>query len=726
MKFLESLARRLTRVSSTLRDKAAPQAGDAASAESSALSQATVGATVSEVASSVQLEPVLTESSAPADAKAPRPLPIIGRLPLTAQYALTAFAALTLVVSAILAGLSSTALEAHRDDAVKRVQSSSLVLQQMHGEVRAAAAGSAVSFGVANETAFALLSNLSALVSYSNVAADLTNVLPPAPVERVDWISPLWKRQGLPEIDLAPLVTLGLEIQELFDQVLAREPVLGSYVTAIATIKQRIGDLDAFVRGARQSGIAGADVLADDIRDFDRLFDQYAQAPADRRPAEAALDVLVNIGVKARAMSTQARVTPKDAQAASQAAEIAATDLPMLIRAANTAYDEFALRVAPEMARAQAKVRSFNQMAPTAVAQPEIIVTMRYLALGLFSMGLMFIAILMAVGSRATAFSNWSAAQAAKASAQEAERERQMLDEAVLNLMQQMRPAARGDLTARLQVREDATGSVADRFNAVVENLESAIDGVKERTRVAMTSIEAIAQQTSVTRTSAGNALAISDQARKAAHAGGGAVGQAVERANEHRVLMQNLAKQAKAVGQMAQGVGQVTAIIEEAIAKTRVLALNAAVHQSNGAASAGGNVTGTIASFLDRMAEELSDSLGRINSTVAEVQGETGRMITTVESMTVEVVAATSAWDSANAALKDISSLADNVDAVIGEITQAAATESELAQRAVTHIQTLATEAAQFTTAFDKVPVQPPTASSSAANDDRAAVLAA
>ncbi|MEB3338925.1 MAG: methyl-accepting chemotaxis protein [Leptolyngbyaceae bacterium] len=307
----------------------------------------------------------------------------------------------------------------------------------------------------------------------------------------------------------------------------------------------------------------------------------------------------------------------------------------------------------------------------------------------------------------------------ADASAEEQRQQKEFLQRRALELLIEVDPVSRGDLTIRAKVTEDEIGTVADSYNATVGSLRKIVSQVQTAAKQVVSttstsegsvkdlSLEALRQAEDITAvldrveemsqsirlvaTNAEQAEAAAQESAQAVKEGDDAMNRTVSGILAIRETVAETSKKVKRLGESSQKISKVVNLISSFADQTNLLALNAAIE----AARAGeeGRGFAVVADEVRSLARQSAEATAEIEKLVAEIQTETNEVVAAMESGTAQVVTGTTLVDEARQSLNKIATSSTQIYDLVEAIAAATIVQS---QASVTVTQTM-TEVAEI-----------------------------
>ncbi len=272
----------------------------------------------------------------------------------------------------------------------------------------------------------------------------------------------------------------------------------------------------------------------------------------------------------------------------------------------------------------------------------------------------------------------------------------------LIELLSDVEAAADGNLTVRADVTAGEIGTVADFFNAIVENLSQVVTQVKvsatqvdqslgqneSAIRVLADEAQQQAQQTILTLGSveemtasiqqvaqqAEEAAAVAKAAAETAMNGGEAMDLTVSNIMSLRQTVGQTAKKVKRLGESSQQITKAVSLINQISQQTNMLAINAGIE----AAKAGeeGQGFAAVAEEVSELATRSATATEEIERIVEAIQRETGDVVGAIEQSTVQVVEGTHRVEDAKASLIQILSGSQKMDELARQISEATSSQ--------------------------------------------------
>jgi twitching motility protein PilJ len=257
---------------------------------------------------------------------------------------------------------------------------------------------------------------------------------------------------------------------------------------------------------------------------------------------------------------------------------------------------------------------------------------------------------------------------------------------------------ARGDLTLRGKVTNDALGNVVDSVNYMLDNFTKVLERVRKAAIDVSSSANEILvgseqmsngatqQDQEITNTSSAveeltvsmkqvsnNAEASAEAARRAldaAEQGNRAVRDTLEGMQRIRASVQATAKKIKSLGDRSLEISEIISVINDITEQTNLLALNAAIEAAR--AGEAGRGFAVVADEVRKLAEHSRTATKDIAALIKAIQAETNEAVVVMEEGTREVEVGARLADEAGKALAAISSVVRQSAELVQEISLA------------------------------------------------------
>ncbi|WP_193196326.1 methyl-accepting chemotaxis protein [Nostoc sp. MG11] len=300
--------------------------------------------------------------------------------------------------------------------------------------------------------------------------------------------------------------------------------------------------------------------------------------------------------------------------------------------------------------------------------------------------------------------------QAKTTAEQGSDQERQQkeaLQQQLLELLNDVEGAARGDLTVRADVTAGEIGTVADFFNSIVESLRDIVTQVKQAatqvngavgsnevairqlaeealTQAAeinhtLDAVDQMTQSMQVVAENAQQAATIANHATQTATKSGYAMDLTVQNILSLRETIGETAKKVKRLGESSQQISRVVSLINQIAIQTNLLAINAGIE----AARAGeeGQGFAVVAEEVGELAVRSAAATQEIEQIVGNIQRETSEVVQAMELGTTQVVEGTRIVEEAKQSLGQILDVSRQIDSLVQSISTATTSQVQTSQ---------------------------------------------
>ncbi|MEQ1545015.1 methyl-accepting chemotaxis protein [Methyloglobulus sp.] len=288
------------------------------------------------------------------------------------------------------------------------------------------------------------------------------------------------------------------------------------------------------------------------------------------------------------------------------------------------------------------------------------------------------------------------------------QQENEVLNNSIIELLQGVAKLAQKDLTVKVPVAEDVTGSVSDALNLLsdetakvlnrVVQIAGDVSKVSQQVKLQSDNVISIAaeekrevEQSAVELSAASDvmldiaklALSCNQAAAKAIQNTDKAqqtVLGTVQGITAIRDTIRETEKRIKRLGERSQEIGNVVTIINSIAERTHILALNASMH----AASAGeaGRGFAVVANEVQKLAENAREATQQISGLVNNIQVETADTVTTMNDAISQVVQGTTLAQQAGNEMRETRDTTADLVQLVQRIADNSKTQAETSQK--------------------------------------------
>jgi methyl-accepting chemotaxis protein PixJ len=320
--------------------------------------------------------------------------------------------------------------------------------------------------------------------------------------------------------------------------------------------------------------------------------------------------------------------------------------------------------------------------------------------------------------------------KAAEVASQQQRQQKETLQLQLLQLIDDIEGAARGDLTVHTEVTDGEIGTIADFFNSIVENLREIVTSVKlvatqvdeaiaensgaisqlatkalqqaDRINHTLDSVDQMRISIQEVANSASLAAEVAHTASRTAEEGGLAMDLTVENIISLRETIGETTKKVKRLGESSQQISQVVALINQIAMQTNLLAINTGIEAAR--AGQDGHGFAVIAEEVAVLAAQSTEATSEIEAIVSNIQLETSLVVKAMELGTAQVVEGTRLVQDTKQSLNDILSVCRKIDELVHSISQATISQVQTSQEVTDLMQEVAKVSEMTSTASRQV----------------------
>ena len=302
----------------------------------------------------------------------------------------------------------------------------------------------------------------------------------------------------------------------------------------------------------------------------------------------------------------------------------------------------------------------------------------------------------------------------------ETEQQRQgkeQLELAIYTLIDEISDATDGDLTVRANLDSLELSTVADLFNAIIDNLqEIAIEAKEssslvgsslqkneqsirklaeqaiaeaEETRNTLLSVEQMAQSIKTVATNASQAEQIADDTYNTVLNSSNDMDSTVDSILNLRTTVSDTANKMQRLSESSEKISQAVSLIEEIALKTNVLAINAGAEADR--AGEYGQGFSVVAEQVGALAEQSKAAVKEIASVVMGIQAETKEVRQAMESGATQVINTTRLVENTKQSLAQVLEKSQTINQLMESISESTESQANTSQNVTSLMQKIA-----------------------------------
>lgn len=307
---------------------------------------------------------------------------------------------------------------------------------------------------------------------------------------------------------------------------------------------------------------------------------------------------------------------------------------------------------------------------------------------------------------------------------------KEFLQKRALELLIEVDPLSRGDLTIRANVTEDEIGTVADSYNSTISSLRKIVTQVQQaaiqvaatttdnqgsvqglstealrQTKEIAGALEQLALMTTSIRAVASNASQAEAAVKRATDTvqeGDSAMNRTVDGILAIRETVAETSKKVKRLGESSQKISKVVNLIGSFADQTNLLALNASIEAAH--AGEQGRGFAVVADEVRVLARQSAAATAEIEALVKDIQTETNEVVAAMEAGTEQVVTGTRLVDETRQSLNKITVVSSEISQLVAAIASAAVAQSKASDSVTTTMTGVATIAGTTSTEASNV----------------------
>ena len=304
-----------------------------------------------------------------------------------------------------------------------------------------------------------------------------------------------------------------------------------------------------------------------------------------------------------------------------------------------------------------------------------------------------------------------------KNAVQQQRQQKEELEEAIFTLINEVYDATEGDLTVRANLDSVELSTVADVFNAIIDNLQSiaikakqstnqvgsslkqneaairllseqAVSAAQE-TRQTLASVKQMSQSIQAVAAKANQVEKIADDTYSTIENSTSNMDLTVNSILELRTAVDKTARKMKCLGESSQKIAQALSLIQEIALKTNVLAINTSA-EAKRAGKYGPGFT-IIAEQVGALAKQSAAATQEIGTIMATIQAETLEVSQAMESGNAQVVKTTRLVESTKHSLGQVLEKSQRINLLMSSISQTTVSQTHTSQNVTNLMEKIA-----------------------------------
>jgi methyl-accepting chemotaxis protein len=259
---------------------------------------------------------------------------------------------------------------------------------------------------------------------------------------------------------------------------------------------------------------------------------------------------------------------------------------------------------------------------------------------------------------------------------------------------------ARGKLEEMFRAVGETAARLATAANEILASTAQQTSGAQQQLAAVsqtMTSLDEIARSSERAADRARDAFEIARRSDEHAHAGHGAVDEAVDVIGRAKEQADGVARSILELAEQANAVGDITALIDDLAEQTNVLALNAAIEATR--AGEHGKGFSVVAAEVKSLAEQSRRATAEARQVLGDVQKRANRSVLSTEESTRSLEAAVRAAQHAGEVIRELAELGARLSGAVQEIADSTAQQATGIGQITQAVRDISNVASQYVT---------------------------